>query len=240
MAGWDTPKGDTPMPPGNTDRLTAVAVKAATFQGNPFKKFDGGGLFLHVKAAGSYWRLKYRFGGKEKLLALGVYPAVTLKDAREKRDEARRLLAREIDPSARRQAQKAADAAAQANSFEDVAREWWEQVHRHRVVPSHAARNLRRLELHIFPAIGQLPIHEVTAPQLLAALRQVEQTGSIETAHRLRSLAGQVFRYAISTERAERDIAADLRDTLRPAETKHHAAIVDPGEISPRSSIPVR
>jgi len=221
------------MPPGNTDRLTAVAVKAATFQGNPFKKFDGGGLFLHVKAAGSYWRLKYRFGGKEKLLALGVYPAVTLKDAREKRDEARRLLAREIDPSARRQAQKAADAAAQANSFEDVAREWWEQVHRHRVVPSHAARNLRRLELHIFPAIGQLPIHEVTAPQLLAALRQVEQTGSIETAHRLRSLAGQVFRYAISTERAERDIAADLRDTLRPAETKHHAAIVDPGEIGP-------
>jgi integrase len=221
------------MPRGNKDRLTAIAVKAATFQGNPFKKFDGGGLFLHVKAAGRYWRLKYRFGGKEKLLALGVYPDVGLKDAREKRDEARRLLAQEIDPSAHRQAQKAADAAAQANSFEDVAREWWEQVHRHRVVPSHAARNLRRLELHIFPAIGQLPIHEVTAPQLLAALRQVERTGSIETAHRLRTLAGQVYRYAISTERAERDIAADLRDTLRPAETKHHAAIVTPEDIGP-------
>ena len=221
------------MPRGSKDRLTSVAVKAATFQGSPFKKFDGGGLFLLVKKAGRYWRLKYRFGGKEKLLALGVYPQVGLKDAREKRDEARKLLAQKIDPSVHRRAQKATDVAAQVTSFEAVAREWWEQVHRHHVVPSHAARNLRRLELHIFPAIGQLPINEVTAPQLLAALRQVEQKGSIETAHRLRILTGQVFRYAISTERAERDEASDLRDTLRPAVTKHHAAIVAPEETGP-------
>ena len=221
------------MTRGSKDKLSAATVRSAAYRDRPFKLFDGGGLFLHLQQAGRYWRLKYRFGGKEKLLALGVYPDVGLKDARQARDEARRLLAAGIDPSAHRQAQKAAQAAAAANSFEAVAREWWQEVHRHRVVFDHAERNLRRLELHIFPAIGQLPIHEVTAPRLLEALRQVERAGSIETAHRLRTLTGQVFRYGIATERAERDVAADLRDTLATTEVQHHPALVDPADLGP-------
>jgi len=119
------------------------------------------------------------------------------------------------------------------NTLEAVAREWWESVHRHRVVASHADRNLRRLEMHVFPMLGRRPITEISPGELLDALRRVEQTGTIETAHRVRTLSGQVFRYAVATGRAERDIAADLRDALRAATTKHHPAIVDPEEIGP-------
>jgi integrase len=221
------------MARGGTDRLSALAVKSTVYQDRPFKLFDGGGLFLHIQERGRYWRLKYRYDGKEKLLALGVDPAVGLRDARQARNEARKLLAQGIDPSAHRKAERAARAAADANSFEVVAREWWEQVHLKAVVSEHANRNLRRLEIHVFPAIGSLPLRDVSSPQLLAVLRKVEQGGRAETANRLRSVCGKVFRYGISTGRAERDIAADLRDAIAPSKVQHHPALVTPVEIGP-------
>lgn len=213
--------------------LSATAVKAATYKGKATKLFDGGGLFLHITKGGKYWRLKYRYGGKEKLLALGVYPQVSLQAARKSRDEAREWLIQGIEPSAHRRATKAAQVEAAANTFEFVAREWYEMLHRHKVVPAHAARNLRRLEIHAFPLLGRRPIAEITPGELLQVLRRVESKGHIETAHRIKTLCGQVFRYAIPTGRAERDISADLRDALRPAETKHHPALIKPEEIAP-------
>jgi integrase len=221
------------MARAGTDRLSARAVQTTVFRDRPFKLFDGGGLFLHIQERGRYWRLKYRHGAKEKLLALGVYPDVGLRDARQARNEARKLLAQGIDPSAHRKAERAARAAADANSFEVVAREWWEQVHLKAVVSEHANRNLRRLEIHVFPAIGRLPLCDVSAPQLLAVLRKVEQGKHAVTSHRLRSLCGQVFRYGIATERAERDVAADLRDTLATPKTQHHPALVNPTDLGP-------
>ncbi|MDA1349745.1 MAG: integrase arm-type DNA-binding domain-containing protein [Chloroflexi bacterium] len=217
------------MPRGGKDKLSAAAVKAAAYQGRPYKLFDGAGLYLHLKEAGRYWRLKYRYAGREKLLALGVYPDVGLKAAREGRDEARRLLAQHVDPVAHKRAQESDRRAAAANSFEAVGREWWEQVHRHEVVEDHAARNLRRLELYVFPPIGRFPLRDISAPQLLAVLRKVKRR---ETARRVRTLCGQVLRYGISTGRAERDVAADLRDALKPTETRHHAALVDPEDLA--------
>ena len=213
------------------DTLTAVEVKAARYEGKARKLFDGGGLFLHVQKGGKYWRLKYYFGGKERLLALGVYPEVTLKDARKGRDEARRLLDQDVDPTAHRRAKRAASVQATADTFELVAREWWESVHRHHVKTTHSGRNLRRLELYVFPPLGRRPVAEIAPRQLLDALRRVTQTGKAETAHRLMSLCGQIFRYAVATDRAERDITADLRNALPPAVTKHHPAVIEPEEI---------
>lgn len=223
------------MPTKTLSRLTAVAVESARFEGRPFKLFDGGGLYLHVTASGRYWRMKYRHAGREKLLSIGVYPDTGLSDAREDRDDARKQVAKGIDPSAAKQAEKQAKKAEQeqkANTFEAVAREWWEQVHRHRVIEDHARDNLRRLELHVFPAIGKLPITDVSAPKLLAVLRVMEKDGHVRNAHRTRTLCGQVFRYAIRTERAERDPAADLRDTLQGVKERHHAALTDPSEFA--------
>ncbi len=218
--------------PRTRDKLSAVAVKAATFQGRGAKLFDGGGLYLHVQRSGNYWRLKYRYHGKEKLLALGVYPEVGLQDARRGRDEARELLSQGVDPSAHRRARRTASARASADTMEALAREWWESVHRHRVVSSHADRNLRRLEMHVFPMLGRRPIAEISSWELLEALRRVQQIGHVETAHRVCTLCGQVFRYAVATGRAERDISADLRGALLPAETEHHPAILEPAEIA--------
>jgi len=219
--------------PRTKDTLSAAEVRTALFQGKAQKLFDGGGLFLHVVGAGKYWRLKYRFGGREKLLSLGVYPQVSLQDARKRRDEARELLGQGIDPGDKRKAQKQIQSDAAANSFEAVAREWWHTVHAHRVVGSHSKRNLRRLELHVFPPLGRRPISEITAPDYLSILRQVEKTGHLDTVHRLKSLGGQIFRYGISTGRCDRDPTQDLRDLLVPSRTRHYPAVTDPGEIAP-------
>ena len=215
------------------DLLTATAIRAAHFTGHPTKLFDGGGLFLLVNQSGKYWRLKYRFGGREKVLALGVYPTVSLKDARVGRDKARELLAKGIDPLVQRRATRALASSTHANTLESVGREWFESIHRHDVTDSHASRNLRRLERHIFPTLGHLPISEITAPLLLEALRRIDSQGHRETALRVRTLCSQVFRYAIRTERAERDPAADLRDALPAPVTHHLPAVVDPKEIGP-------
>lgn len=217
-----------------TNKLTDAKV-SKTKPGKADQKLtDGGGLFLLVKPnGGRYWRLSYRFAGKQKTISLGVYPTVTLATARTLRNVARAKLAAGTDPSQARQAAKRDTALANANSFEAVAREWWKHKHQPDVVEAQSTRNLRRLELHLFPAIGNRPISEITPGDLLLALQSVERRGTIETAHRVRTLAGQIFRYAIPSGRASRDIAADLKDALQTAKTTHHAAITDPDKIAP-------
>ncbi|MEQ6918026.1 tyrosine-type recombinase/integrase [Halomonas aquatica] len=215
-----------------TNKLTVTAVKSAKPKDKTYKMADGGGLYLEVSTTGSkYWRMKYRHAGKEKRLAIGVYPETTLAAARTARDEAKRQLDQGIDPStakriARRQGEQSA-----ANTFMAVAVEWLEKVHQHEVVPAHYLRNKRRLERDAFPIIGKQPIAEITPPDLLGCLRRIEDRGHIETAHRVKALCGQVFRYGISTGRVERDPTPDLRGALRPSKTKHYPALTDPKEV---------
>jgi integrase len=197
----------------------------------PYKLGDSGGLYVEVRPdGGKYWRLKYRIGGKEKRLSLGVYPEVPLAKARERRDEARKLLVDGIDPSEHRKATKAAGVERGANSFEVVAREWFA-----RLKPTwnddHADRIIARLERDIFPWVGGRPIAEVTAPDLLAALRRIESRGALETAHRALGNCGQVFRYGVATGRCERDPSRDLRGALPPVKEAHFAAVTDPAKI---------
>ncbi|MEW8156478.1 MAG: integrase arm-type DNA-binding domain-containing protein [Candidatus Thiodiazotropha endolucinida] len=206
--------------------LTDTAVRNAKPKEKARKLFDGGGLFLLVKSNGArYWRLKYRFHGVEKLLALGVYPDVSLKSARDKRDDARKLIAAGIDPSEARKAEKAARAS--DNSFEAVAREWWNE-RAPNWSESHASRIMLRLENDVFPWIGSKPIGDLNPPDLLTVLRRVKDRGAIETAHRIHQSCSQIFRYAIATHRAERDAAADLKGALPPVSKKHHPSITDP------------
>lgn len=220
------------MPSAIENKLSAKAVENAKFEEKPYKISDGGRLFLLVNAAGKYWRWNYNVDGKEKTLALGVYPVVSLADARKSRDAARRQLAEGIDPSVHRRAQKAVRLSNAENTVESVGREWYEAVHRHAVVPTHAERNLRRLELYVFPFLGTRPIKEVTPLDLLEVLRRIEKNGHHETAHRIKTLCGQVWRYGLPAGRTDRDITADLKDALRPvAKETHLAAIVDPKEF---------
>lgn len=212
--------------------LSDVAVRNAKPGEKPIRMFDGGGLYLEVApTGGKLWRLKYRFGGKEKLLALGKYPDVSLKDARERRDEARKLLANEVDPSENRKQQKSAKAERSANSFEVVAREWiakntptW--------AASHASKIIRRLEMYVYPWLGGKPIADITAPDLLALARRIESKGAIETAHRALQNCGQVFRYAVATGRAERDPTGDLRGALQSVKSTHMAAVTEPHKVA--------
>lgn len=211
--------------------LTEVAIRTA----QPGKHFDGGGLFLLVTEAGSkLWRFKYRIDGKERLLALGVYGTkageVTLKAAREKHGEARKLVAQGIDPSKHRKAERMAKRVSAANSFELVALEWLE-TKAGEWVEDHSRKVRRWLEQHVFPSIGAAPIGTIEAPEVLEALRKVVKRGTLNTAHRLRETIGSVFRYAIATGRAQRNPAADLRDALPVAQQRHFAAVTDPADV---------
>lgn len=220
------PRTDTPMP------LTDTTIRDTKPAEKPIKLFDGGGLFLLVTPAGQrYWRLKYRAAGKEKLLALGVYPEVTLATVRRKRDEARENLAAGIDPSEAKKAEKRIVRLNAENSFEAVVREWhakyaptWSE--------SHAGRILRRLEVDAFPWIGGKPIADLAPPDVLDALRRVEKRGALETAHRLHANISQVCRYAVATGRTQRDVTADLRGALPPFQQEHMAALTDPKEVA--------
>lgn len=220
--------------------LTDTAIRNAKPGKKPMRLFDGGGLYLEIApSGGKWWRLKYRFAGKEKRISLGVYPEVTLagrKDkstgewidgARDKRDKARRLLAEGIDPSEHRKAINSARGEQAANSFEIVAREWFGK-HAPNWAASHADRIIRRLENDVFPWIGARPIAKVTAPELLAVIRRIEARGALETAHRVLRSCGRVFRYAIATGRADRDVSLDLRGALPPVKGGHRAAITEP------------
>lgn len=213
--------------------LTDTAIRTAKPEAKAKKLADERGLFLLVTpSGGKWWRFKYRFDGKEKLLSLGTYPDVSLKSARERRDDARRLLADGINPGEHRKATKTMRAERAANSFEVVAREWFAKYSA-TWVPSHADRILRRLERDIFPWLGGRPVAEINAPELLTVLRRIEDRGALETAHRALQNCGQAFRYAIATGRAERDPSQDLRGALPPPRKTHHAAITEPEAIGP-------
>jgi len=211
--------------------LTDTAIRKAKPGEKPVKLSDEKGLFLLVTpAGGKLWRMKYRFTGKEKLLALGAYPDVSLAQARERRDDARKLLAVGIDPGENRKAQKAAKQERAANSFEVVAREWFSK-HSPNWATGHAGKVIQRLEKDIFPWLGGRPIAEITPPELLSVLRRIEGRGALDTAHRALQNCGQVFRYAVATGRAERDPSGDLRGALPPARAGHFAAITEPQKV---------
>lgn len=223
--------------------LTDAAIRSAKPSDKPLRLFDGGGLYLEIApGGGKWWRYKYRFGGKEKRLSLGVYPETPLasrkrketgewiEGAREKREACRRLLAEGVDPAEARKVAKASVADRAAGSFEAVAREWYAK-YAPSWVPSHGERTLRRLERDAFPWIGARPVGEVTAPELLAVVRRIESRGALETAHRALANCGQVFRYAVATGRAERDPSRDLRGALPPVKGTHFAAVTDPARL---------
>lgn len=211
--------------------LKDLTIKSAKPREKAYKLSDEKGLYLFIKPNGSKaWRLKYRFLGKEKSLSFGLYPDVTLADAREARDNARKLLAKDIDPGIAKQVSKRSARDAAENSFEMIAREWFTKFST-KWSSNHGERLLRRLEKDIFPWIGSRPISEITAPELLTVLRRMENRGAIETAHRAHQNCGQIFRYAIATGRAERDPSADLKGAIPPAKKKHHASIIKPSAI---------
>lgn len=210
--------------------LTDVKIRNSKPKATQVKLFDGSGLFLLITPqGGKLWRLKYRFEKKEKLLAIGPYPEISLTAARMQREEARRQLVKGIDPGALRKAQRQAKTS-ETESFEVIAREWFDKF-KQNWVEGHAITIIRRLENDLFPYLGNRPIADIKAPELLAVLRRVEARGALDTAHRIRSITGQVCRYAVATGRAERDPSGDLRGALPQPVDGHFASITDPKEV---------
>jgi len=209
--------------------LSDVKVRTAKPGDKPRKIGDGGGLFLLVHPnGGKYWRLKYRIAGSEKLFSIGVYPDISLKQARAARDEARKLIAQGIDPSSQKKAEKLAQGGAEC--FEAITREWFDKFSP-TWATSHSTKIIRRFEKDLFPYLGKRPIKDINAPELLSVLRRIETRGAIETAHRAKQNIGQVFRYAVATGRAERDPTGDLKGAIPPAKKGRHAAITDPVKV---------
>lgn len=207
--------------------LTNPEISNAKSLEKPYKLADSGGLFLLIQPNGSkYWRLKYRFVGKEKLLALGVYPKMTLAEARASRNMAKDLLKDGKDPSEEMssKAKKQKNILRADNAFESVALEWY-QKQKNIWVAHHAADVKRRLEINIFPDLGKRPIAEIEAPDLLATVRKIETRGAYDLAHRVLAVAGQIFRYGIATGRCKRDPTPDLRGALTPHKKLHQAAV---------------
>jgi len=218
-------KGDTVMP------LSDIAIRKAQPADKQYKLTDGEGLYLLVTPkGGKYWRFDYRFDGKRKTYAMGTYPDVPLKLARDRKLDARKLLADGIDPNEMKKANKRARLDAAANSFEVVAREWlikysanWTTDHKERIT--------RRLEKDVFPYIGNKPIEQIQAPELLTVVRRVEGRGALDTAHRVLQNCGQIFRYAVATGRGTQDPSGALKGALPPVKQKHHASITDSKKI---------
>lgn len=213
--------------------LTDAGVRNLKPAAKPYKKSDGGGLHLLVTPQGSkLWRFAYRFNGKQKLLSFGKYPAVSLSKARAERDLAKTQLADGVDPSSLRKADKTPvpDLKPAADDWKTLCQEWWKKRRREEASPT-TLKKLDWLLEKTYPALGEKTPRDITAPDLLAVLRRVEAAGTFETAKRLRSTCGQVFRYAIATGRAERDVAADLQGALTSPKPKHHPAILEPREI---------
>lgn len=212
--------------------LTDVAIRKAKPGEKPLKLSDEKGLYLEVAPkGGKWWRFKYRFGGKEKRLSLGVYPDVGLKEARERRDAARKLVADGVDPSENRKAQKATRADLAADTFEVIAREWLQKF-AGTMTEKYWTGVLNRFERDLFPWVGARPISEISAQELLVTVRRIEARGAVETAHRALSNCGQVFRYAVATSRAKHNPASDLRGAIPPAQGKHMAATTDPKKFA--------
>jgi integrase len=207
--------------------LSDKAIQAAKARERPYKLADGGGLTLLVKPNGSkLWRFRYRYDGREKMLGLGSYPDTGAKLAREKREEARKLLAEGLDPSRSRQAEKAA----RNNTFEAVSREWL-TLQEDRLAPATYEKAIWTLTTLVFPYLGTHPIHKITAGDVLKVLKRIEGRGLRETAHRTRQRISQVCRYAVVTERATHDVTLSLRGALAAVVTTNHAAITEPAEI---------
>jgi integrase len=208
--------------------LSNAAIKAATPRTKPYRLYDERGLHLLVTPRGGrWWRIKYRFNGRAQMLSLGVYPEVSLKDARSRRDEMLRDRANGINPADQRRARRHRS----ANTFETVAREWFSK-YAPTWVESHSSKVIRRLELYLFPWIGGYPIASLSAPDILKCLRRAEEVAKLETAKRVLQSCARIFRYAIATGRAERNPAVDLQGSLAPAIGRHLAAITNPSEFA--------
>jgi len=208
--------------------LTDTAIRNAKAIEKAFTMTDARGLSIQINPnGGKWWRLRYRFEGKEKMLSLGTYPDVALKDARERRDAARKLLTDGIDPGQQRKASKMAKAGMAANSFEVICREWLENK-RSNIEEAQYKKALARLEKDVFPWMGSRPIAEITAPEVLAVLRRIDARGARYTAHKAKSEISQCFRYAIATGRADRDPCPDLRGAIPAPKTENRPAITDP------------
>ena len=212
--------------------LTDTAVKNAKPRPDKaYKLPDEKGLYLLVTVnGGKWWRFDYRFDGKRKTLSMGTYPDTTLKQARDKRDNARSKLSDGIDPGENRKAVKSSRAESVSNSFEIIAREWGSK--NIDTWPEKNNRSKRMLERNIFPWLGSKPITDILPMDILTCLRRVEDRGTIETAHRILQICGQVFRYAVATGRIDRDITPDLRGALPPAKGEHFAAITEPKQVA--------
>ena len=211
--------------------LSNTAIKNAKPKDKAYKLSDEKGLYLEVSPkGGKWWRFKYRFEGKEKRISLGTYPDTNLKLARSKRDDARTLLAQDIDPSAQRKTNKLLGAEAAKNSFKALALEWHQKFLKS-WTEGHAKRILRRFEADVFPWLGNKALNDISAPELLQTIRRIEGRDAVETAHRALQSCSQVFRYGVATGKCERDISADLRGALTPVKVKHHASITDPKAI---------
>ena len=209
--------------------LTDTFVRNTKHTGSPTgdKHADGGSMYLLIKAAGKYWRMDYKFAGKRDTLTFGVYPAVSLAKARQRREQARELLADGINPKTAKAKEKQAKAAAAVNTFEAIAREWHETKASGWSV-THCDKTLERMEKNIFPWLGTRPLTEIEAPELLGTLRRIEARGAIDTTHRIKSIMSTVFRYAIATGRAVRNPAADVGVALKTTVKGHHPAITEP------------
>lgn len=212
--------------------LTDIFLRQAKGLSKPWKQADGGGLFILVNPDGKrYWRFSYRFNGKQKTMALGVYPVVSLSAARKIRDKAREQLTQNIDPGEMRKLEKVERLGATANTFETVGREWHEQK-KTVLTPRYAGQVMDRLEADVFPQIGRRPIAEIEPPELLMMLRKIEARGALEMAKRVKEHCSQIFRFAIVTGRATRDPSTDLRGALKPSpRVKHHKRV-------PRDELP--
>ncbi len=212
--------------------LTDTFVKQVKWTGRTVgdKHSDGGGMYLHVTSVGKYWRMAYRMHGKQKTLALGVYPDVSLAKARKRRDEARINLAEGTDPVQVKRDVKAAEIALAANTFELVASEY-HKLKSEGWSPKYASKWLGGMKMYLFTAFGKRPINLITAPELLAVLRLLEKRGILDTAHTLKQNAGQVFRYGIQTGRCASNPAADVTGALKPVQTTHMAAVFAPKRV---------
>jgi integrase len=210
-------------------KLVAIAIKQAKTDDKPYSLVDGGGLYILIKPQGKYWRYNYRFEGKQKTLALGVYPIISLSDARKAHQTAREQIASGIDPAELKRTKKISTHLASDDSFEATAIEWFGQ----RMLDksdSHKKRTKRILEKDLFPSLGRRPISNITAQELLLVLKKIESR-SVDMAHRAKQTAGLVLRYAIASARTERDVSQDLLGALRLKSTTHLAAITNPSEV---------
>ena len=210
-------------------KLAATAVKQAKPKATPYKMTDGGGLYLLVNSKGKYWRYNYRFTGKQKTLALGVYPDISLSTARKLHHSAREQLAEGVDPSEAKKVQKITKNLATADEFEPIAREWFSQKMLN-ASETHQSRTSGILKNDLFPSIGTRPISKITAPEVLAVLKKIESRGV--DALRAKQVAGQIFRYAVATGRIDSDPSRDLAGVLKTTVVKHHAAITEPNELA--------